>query len=238
MTRRLYFILLVVPAEGSIFGKRAATPPEKRVPELIHTLKSDTDEGKRSAAAAEMRDYDAKKFPDMMRVLIDALQNDTKPSVRREAAISLGRLRPITAAAGQALQRAAAKDPSLRVRVQAWSSLKIYQLNGYNARMKDSPAPAAPAPATSKSPGKVDRTATPGKTSTKEPPLAEPDVRVTDSGSNPPASPPVMRQPAPSPPRNSRFAPRNQQRPAPTPPAPSVPAIPDDGPMLVPPGGE
>src|SRR5437016_3258888 len=102
MRRYLYLILLVVPAlalpaQGSIFGKRAPTTPDKRVPELLYVVKADADEGKRAAAAAELRDYDAKKFPDMMLVLMDVLQNDTKPSVRREAAISLGRLRPISA---------------------------------------------------------------------------------------------------------------------------------------------
>jgi len=243
MGRYLYLILLVVPAlalpaQGGIFSKRAAPTPDKRVPELLYIVKADADEGKRAAAAAELRDYDTKKFPDMMLVLVDVLQNDTKPSVRREAAISLGRLRPISASAGQALQQAAAKDPSLRVRVQAWSSLKIYQLNGFNARMKDPPPPATPAadtvklaPGTPKAPSVAAKPQT-GKSSTKEPPLAEPGVKVSDLGQ------PVGT--APPPPRTSIFAPLAKQRqttgsrtnppPAPTP----NPPVNSEGPMLVP----
>jgi len=244
MRRYLYLILLVVPAlalpaQGGIFSKRTASTPDKRVPELLHIVKADADEGKRAAAAAELREYDAKKFPDMMLVLVDVLQNDTKPSVRREAAISLGRLRPISAAAGQALQQAAAKDPSLRVRVQAWSSLKIYQLNGFNGRMKDPPPPTTPqpaaaklAPGTPKTPSVAAKPQT-GKSSTKEPPLAEPGVKVTDLGQ------PVGTAPPP-PPRTSIFAPLAKQRQTTgsrtnPPPAPAPnPPVNSEGPMLVP----
>jgi hypothetical protein len=248
MRRYLYLILLVVPAlalpaQGSIFSKRAPTTPDKRVPELLYIVKADADEGKRAAAAAELRDYDAKKFPDMMLVLLDVLQNDTKPSVRREAAISLGRLRPISAMAGQALQKAAAKDPSLRVRVQAWSSLKIYQLNGYNTRMKD-PAPPLPKleSATVKlqpaMPGLQPGTAKlqPGRTTTKEPPLADPGVKVIDLGPTARPGAPLIVDDPPAPPRTSIFAPLPKQSPAgtkTTPPATPPPPN-DDGPMLVP----
>jgi hypothetical protein len=252
MRRYLYLILLVVPAlalpaQGSIFGKRLATPPERRVPELLYIVKTDPDEGKRAAAAAELREYDAKRFPDMMLVLIDVLQNDTKPSVRREAAITLGRLRPISAAAGQTLQQAASKDPSLRVRVQAWSSLKIYQLNGYSSRMKD-PAPPLvtnePAmvrlnPAAPKAQPGTARLQ-PAKTSTKEPPLADPGVPVIDIGPSSRGDGSTTAGKPPAAPRRLIFAPPVKQPPSAakssSPPAAAnpPPAVNDDGPMLVP----
>jgi hypothetical protein len=260
MRRYLYLILLVVPAlalpaQGGIFSKRAPATPDKRVPELLYIVKADPDESKRAAAAAELRDYDAKKFPDMMLVLLDVLQNDTKPSVRREAAISLGRLRPISAAAGQALQKAAAKDPSLRVRVQAWSSLKLYQLNGYNGRMREpalpKPGPALPKPepATAKlqpampTPQPGTAKLQPARTTTKEPPLADSGPKVIDLGRGAGPALPVIVDDPPAAPRQSILAPVTKQpaakQSAPakisSPSAPAAPPPPSgDGPMLVP----
>lgn len=143
----LYLILLVapaiaLPAQGGIFTYKPNTArpkPEMQVPGLLYTVKADPNESKRAAAAAELREFDARLFPDMVPVLVDVLQNDTKPSVRREAAISLGRF-PVTPLAGKALQEASSKDPSLKVRLHAWSAYKFYQLHGYHEQ------PVAPLP--------------------------------------------------------------------------------------------
>lgn len=151
----LYLILLIVPAltipaQGGIFSKKAAKPnnvnADQRLPELLFIVKSDPDEAKRTSAAAELRDYDPNTYTDIIPVLVDVLKNDSKPGVRREAANSLGRLRAKSPDASKALQQAASKDASWRVRFQAWSSLKMSQISGLTSHSKE-PQPSSKAPA-------------------------------------------------------------------------------------------
>src|SRR5258708_5817365 len=124
-------ITLALPARaGILFGRHSKTNPAERVPQLIVSVKSETDEDKRAAAAKELRDYDPAAHPDLIPVLIDVLQHDEKPSVRAEAAQSLGKLRPISQEAGSALEQAT-KDSSIRVRLQARTSLMSYRIAGY-----------------------------------------------------------------------------------------------------------
>jgi hypothetical protein len=134
----LLLAVLADPAAAGIFKKAPKPDPKMRVNELIVAVKTDKDESKRAAAAAELREYDPKAFPDIVPILIDVLMNDPKPSVRAEAAQSLGKLRPVTMEAGWALEQAAAKDSSIRVRMQAKSSLLQYHWAGYRAP-KDGP---------------------------------------------------------------------------------------------------
>jgi hypothetical protein len=129
-------VLVVMAPDSSAqwFGpKKSKTPPAQRVAELITTLKADKDSSKRASAAEELRQFDAKEFPDIVPALIDALQNDSGASVRVEAATGLGRLRPISNPAGLALEKAVANDPNLRVKLQAKASLTFYQLSGYHS---------------------------------------------------------------------------------------------------------
>ncbi len=117
---RWYRTLLILPAlvllplsapAGFLFGKKATKPdPATRVPELIVIVKTDGDEGKRAAAAEELRQYDPTAQPDIVPVLVDVLMHDAKPSVRSEAAASLGKLRPVNPQAGWALEQAVAHD--------------------------------------------------------------------------------------------------------------------------------
>jgi hypothetical protein len=126
---------------AQLFGsKKSKTPPQQRVPELIATLKQDKDAHKRADAAEELRQYDPKEFPEIVVVLIEALQVDASASVRVEAATGLGRLRPISTPAGQALEKASGADSNLRVRMQAKASLVYYQMSGYHAPKKSDPA--------------------------------------------------------------------------------------------------
>src|SRR5207302_3914603 len=105
-------------------------------------VKADKDESKRARAAEELRQYDPTMFRDIIPVLIDVLHNDKKPSVRAEAAQSLGKLRPVSQEAGLALEQALARDPSMRVRLQARSSLLGYHWAGYrNAGKNVEPPP-------------------------------------------------------------------------------------------------
>ena len=100
----LLVVMLPIPATaGIIFGKKTPKPtPQERVPELIKIVQSDGDENKRAAAVEELRQYDPAQFPDIVPTLVDALLNDKKPSVRSEAAHSLGKLRPVVQVGGQA----------------------------------------------------------------------------------------------------------------------------------------
>jgi hypothetical protein len=112
-------------------------------------VKGDKDERQRVAAAAELRQFEGNSFPEIAFVLMDVLQSDSAASVRLEAAVSLARLRPSTQEAQQALQQAAAKDGSLRVRMQARTSLMFYHVS--NTPKKSEPQgpilPTTPAPA-------------------------------------------------------------------------------------------
>src|SRR5579862_1807924 len=128
------------------FGpKKPKTPPQQRVPELIVALKAEKDAHKRADAAEELRQFDTKEFPEIIPVLVDALQNDPASGVRTEAAKGLGRLRPFSAPAAQALEKAASGDSNLLVRLQARTSLVYYQVSGYHAPKKNEPTgPALP----------------------------------------------------------------------------------------------
>jgi hypothetical protein len=130
--------LLAIPAPaGILFGKKTKPNPSERVPELIVIVKTDTDESKRAAAAKELRQYDPAAFKDIVPVLIDVLMNDAKPSVRAEAADSLGDIRPVTKEAGWALEEARQKDASMRVRLAARYSLMQYHWHGYESQTHD-----------------------------------------------------------------------------------------------------
>ncbi len=166
---------LATPAQaGFLFGKKKTAPvdPNQRVPELLAVIKTSPDEHKRTQAAEELRKYDPQAFPEIVPVLIDVLANDPKPSVRVEAVQTLGKLRPISPAVGQALEQALAKDTSMRVRLQARSSLLQYHWSGYRTPKKDANPPQ-----------------------TGEPPLAPPlpgDLPAASQLSQP-AAPPVSR---------------------------------------------
>jgi hypothetical protein len=109
-------------------------------------VKNDGDESKRTAAAQELRQYDPGQFPMIVPVLVDVLLTDSKPGVRAEAAQSLGKMRPIAQQAGMALEQALASDSSMRVRLQARSSLLQYHWSGYRSVRKDELVPQTKEP--------------------------------------------------------------------------------------------
>jgi hypothetical protein len=120
------------PAPGQwIFGKKTKVNPNQRVPELILTVKTDADERKRAHAAEELREYDTKTYTEIVPVLADVLLHDKKHTVRLEALTSLTKIRPVSTIAGQAIEKAAADDDTLRVRLQAKAALPKYHLAGY-----------------------------------------------------------------------------------------------------------
>lgn len=177
--RRLLILLLNVavltaPAQaGIIFGKKKPkVDPAQRVPELLGIVKTSPDEGKRSDAAEELRKYDPVAFPEMIPTLLDVLQNDSKPSVRLSALTTLAKYRPVSQEVGMALELAQAKDSSMRVRLQARSSLLGYHWGGYRT-------PKNPPP-------------------TKEPPVAGPQP-ASKQPAPAPLPPPVSTAPEPMP---------------------------------------
>ncbi len=215
-----------LPAPAGIFSKRKPPDPAQRVPELVQIVKQDKDHHKRGSAAEELRQYDPAQFPQIVPVLVEVLQTDPTPSVRSEAAHTLSKLRPISQAAGQALEKAT-HDSALRVRLQARTSLMFYHMAGYSAKKTEQAVSAKPR--------------------TDEPPLATPgptmpaQPRVTQA--TPPglpqetAPPPLAATPAPSSPSLPRPMPSVPPQTAPPPLAPPAPlTVPEnEGPVLLPP---
>ena len=172
MKSRLLLVLLLTftlaaPTRGGIlFGKKPPKPiPAERVPQLLFQVKNDGDENKRGSAVEELRQYDPKDFPEIVPVLIDVLQNDKKPYVRAETAQTLGKIRPMQPAIAAALEQALAKDSSMRVRLQARSSLIPYHWSGVHGEKREEPIVAQPQPRIQ-----------PRTVTTNEPPLADPVV--------------------------------------------------------------
>ncbi|HEY7152816.1 MAG TPA: HEAT repeat domain-containing protein [Gemmataceae bacterium] len=234
---------------GIIFGKKnkKAPTPAERVPQLLAQVKTDGDESKRAAAAEELRQYDPAQFPTIVPILIDVLLTDKKPAVRAEAAQSLGKIRPIAPQAGQALEQALTKDSSMRVRLQARSSLLQYHWSGYRGNKKDemvtqtkeppladpnTPAPvlntAAPPPATGRTapqlPDGSRNTSSYPNTPASFPPPARPSVKEPPLAPATPPPPATANPPAPLPPM-----------PAPAPAPAPTPGGNESGPDLTPP---
>lgn len=150
----------------------APMPAQQRVAELITTLKTDQDGGRRTAAAEELRDQDPRMNPELIPVLIEAAQRDAKPEVRLAAVQSLGKFRPVSADVGRVIEQVVNSDSSMRVRMSARSTLWQYQLAGYRG-------------------GNAAAGQGPPLGSTQEPPLAEPGQ------AGPPLTPPADVTPGP-----------------------------------------
>jgi HEAT repeats len=191
-------LLPLLPAlapAGIFFSKKPKPEPAQHVPELLAQVKGDGDENRRAAAAEELRQYDAGQFAEIIPVLIDVLLHDPKPGVRAEAAQSLGRLRPLNQQAGWALEQAVNNDASMRVRLQARSSLLHYYMAGYHGGKKEE-TPANEPP---------------------NPPGTPPAVKTT--GPTPQGSPAVRTMPGPVPVQSGKMPPVITT----TPPQPGVP---------------
>jgi hypothetical protein len=200
--RALWLIpLVLLPAlvgpsyAGIFFGRKNKKPtPAERVPELLAVVKTDGDESKRAAAAQELRQYDPGQFPMILPVLIDVLLTDSKPAVRAEAAQSIGKIRPISQQAGLALEQALTNDSSMRVRLQARSSLLQYHWSGYHSVRKDDLVPQTKEPplADDKTPPIISTTAPPPATNRLEPQQADGSRSLSGYRPAPPAPFPVV----------------------------------------------
>jgi hypothetical protein len=131
-------LTLILANEGyagiGLFKRPPKPDPAEHVPALIKTLKTDPEDRKRASAAEELRDYDAKAFPEIIPALIEALQNDSSISVRLEVVTTIGKIRPISQTAGYALEQAAHGDSALRVRGLAKTVLWDWRVfHGYRS---------------------------------------------------------------------------------------------------------
>jgi hypothetical protein len=205
-----------LPAPAGLFGRKKKADPVQRVPELIQILKTDRDDRKRQDAAEELRQYDPGQFAQVVPALIEALQTDPKPAVRSEAAHTLGKLRPVSAPVGQALERSAAQDHALRVRLQARTALMFYHMAGYSSARKGEP-PQGPA--------------------LKPPPPNEPPLAKGTTAEPPLASPQTAPPPAPLPPAAPipTAAPSLYPPPLASPAPAAAPPAAGEGPVLAPP---
>jgi hypothetical protein len=145
-------VACLAPADAQLFLRRPKAPSPQRVPDLIVQVKTDQDERKRAGAATELREFDAKTYPDVVAVLVDVARSDPSATVRLEALASLANIRPISPAAGQMLEWAAAQDESWKVRWQAKSSLLSYRWAGYQGNPSDPKGNFTPPPMTKEPP--------------------------------------------------------------------------------------
>lgn len=123
--------------QAQIFRRRSdAADPARRVPELIVSLRTDKDGKRRAQAAEELRNFDAAVFTEIVPALAVAAEKDESVAVRLEAVSSLGRLRPVNDIAGGALERIAAHENHLRIRLHAKATLFWYQRAGYDGKTK------------------------------------------------------------------------------------------------------
>jgi hypothetical protein len=99
----------------------------ERVLTIVNSLQTDKRSGKRADAAEALHDFDAMLFPEIVPALVQAALQDPDSSVRREAVQSLGRIRPTSREAAQALEQAT-KDDSYLVRLQARRSRLGYKV--------------------------------------------------------------------------------------------------------------
>jgi hypothetical protein len=232
--------VMPAPADGifGLFGKKTKVNPAQRVPELIVALKTEQEERKRASAAAELGTFDGAAFPEIVPVLAEVLRSDPKTGVRMDAASSLGSIRPVSALAGQALEKAQSSDDSWRVRMHVKGILLKYRLAGYSPGAKDEQhavgSGASAEPPLLGANGNLKPQSLPAGT---PPPVQFPTtpntvqaVKTSKSSDTPEFRPSIPR-PLPAGPTFSTAIPQQTNQPAPTP----LPMVDGDGPPLSPP---
>lgn len=122
------FVALALPI--SVWAgdkKKPAEPPptpEERAHSLVRLLRTSPNEDHRANAAEALAGFDAVRFFEIIPALMESLEKDSSPAVRRAAARALGDLKPRSAEALSALEQAADNDASWRVRqVARWAKI-------------------------------------------------------------------------------------------------------------------
>lgn len=129
----LAVVVLAVPAAANDKIFPLKKNDAGKVKQLTDTLRTDTSEKKRKAAAIELREYDPRTHTDLLPALVTALQHDTSAAVRAEAAESIAQSRLVNTVAGLALEVAAVADSARAVRDAAKQALWEYHLTGYRS---------------------------------------------------------------------------------------------------------
>jgi len=119
------------PLGLGLFKRKPKTDPGTKSKQLVAILQSDPDEKKRRSAAEDLREFDPRNNPDVIPALISSLQKDPSAAVRIEAAVSIGKMKPVSQPAGIAMETAFQADPEVKVREAAQAALWQYHLNGY-----------------------------------------------------------------------------------------------------------
>jgi hypothetical protein len=182
------------PRIRSLLGLKKKDETPGKTKQLLDTLKSDTDEKKRKAAAEDLAEVDP-RGNEVIPGLIASLRQDPSVSVRSAAAESIGKLKPVSAQAGVALEEAVQTDPSEGVRKAAQGALFQYHLNGYKASPAGTVQTAEPPLAKSK--GKTPPPAVTVSRLNPTPPVT-PAVRGAQTTEPPLAKPPVTPAPGPT----------------------------------------
>ena len=238
MRMRLWMIIIVsvllpafvVPAQGQLFRKsQPKIEAGTEVPQLLSIIRSDKDDRKRVAAIESLRNVDATAYPEIVPVLIEALLQDQRPNVRSEAAQTLGRIRPPSAAAAQALEQAAQRDSSRWVRLHSRTALVSYKLAGSSDKKAEPPS-ASQDKSSVKSPTPVG-SVPPPRIVDKQPSTTSTAPKIIDRPVTPPGKIAVPSANAPRPLPNPAFSTAVPVPPATAAPPPKT----SDGPVLAPP---
>jgi hypothetical protein len=124
-------VIMTPMAGGGAFGRTGKS--DASVKQLAETLRTETDEKKRRAAVAELKDADPRTQGEVIPALVAALQRDRSPQVRADAAEVIGQFKMVFPLAGIALETAAEDDSSPAVRDAAHQALWEYYLAGYRS---------------------------------------------------------------------------------------------------------
>ncbi|HMP60522.1 MAG TPA: HEAT repeat domain-containing protein, partial [Gemmatales bacterium] len=120
----------------------APVDPHRRVHELLQTLRNDPKPDRRENAAFNLRSFSAEVHFEIVPALIDSLQQDSVPAVRRAALQSLAEIQPRSAEVLEALEHAAEHDDSWRVRQSARWAKRGYQVPTEQPKATPAPTPA------------------------------------------------------------------------------------------------
>ncbi len=124
-------VIMTPMAGGGAFDRKGKS--DARVKQLAETLRTETEEKKRRAAVAELKDADPRTQGEVIPALVAALQRDQSPQVRADAAEVIGQFKMVFPLAGIALETAAEDDSSPAVRDAAHQALWEYYLAGYRS---------------------------------------------------------------------------------------------------------
>ncbi len=152
----------------------------ERIEQLLHTLKNDRKDDRRTKAVEELGKLASPDYPEIVAALLDALVRDESSSVRKTVVKTLAEVEPPTHEVKDALEQAVKHD-------KAWLVRQAARLAVWRYKPKDEP-PAGPAP-------KVRNTSKPtpsGKLTAT--PKAKPEPPADPLKSTPPPLLPVVPQ--------------------------------------------